>query len=573
MEASEIVKRYLVHPCAHPYITKNGDVVGCGSCPYCLSVRRQQWSFRLEQERKNPLTLFTFGVTGTYDENHVPTLWYCPPCEEMAISRPYTVIGHIQKPLNVTNYQIKLIKGKYYYRKVYKMKGVKPFMVPMYARNLCNSVPSNLVEMEVVEVPEDPESWELRFDENGKPYVDFIPPMEYNVAIFLECERVRVLDYEIIKRYKNNFQKWLQSRGFDLHYYIANEYGGITQRPHFHAIFYITYNNTNTKYISNPLAYLLNKKEIVQKALDFWSPDRINAKHRVKYGDIKYHRIDSGKFGMYLGKYLCKMDVSNYYVGVLLRSEMPMMSKHNHTIGQSYVDKHFDTYKLQLLEAIENNVPVNLTYTENGYVKPLPKGLKNYFFKRLDGFTEVQIRALRYRSGIDGEIKSQPAPLKSLHMFFHRKANYDDSFRIIPIAPQCKIFFNSLKKSCIITNNYESTLHDWVTVNYNNSMYDIETDTALSLLTSSYRYLNSLNKFTPPPLEITNLTAAEIIAIQKHETIDNSPYSVISAYSRKLRRNEEIKRHAEDVKRLRSEKRILKMEKHKQHYYRLCLES
>lgn len=54
-------------------IRKDGrrDVVPCGKCNFCLQQRRNDWSFRLQQEHK--LSSSAYFPTFTYDEEHVPS--------------------------------------------------------------------------------------------------------------------------------------------------------------------------------------------------------------------------------------------------------------------------------------------------------------------------------------------------------------------------------------------------------------------------------------------------------------------------------------------------------------------
>ena len=67
----QIISQLVETKCTNAKILSGGLVVSCGKCPHCLSVKRQEWSFRLDEERKDPRNIDCFGATLTYDEEHL----------------------------------------------------------------------------------------------------------------------------------------------------------------------------------------------------------------------------------------------------------------------------------------------------------------------------------------------------------------------------------------------------------------------------------------------------------------------------------------------------------------------
>lgn len=59
--------------CISPIRIKQNDqfhTVPCGKCVFCRNRKRQEWTFRIEQELKVSTT--AFFITLTYDEDHIP---------------------------------------------------------------------------------------------------------------------------------------------------------------------------------------------------------------------------------------------------------------------------------------------------------------------------------------------------------------------------------------------------------------------------------------------------------------------------------------------------------------------
>lgn len=546
MVASEIVKRYLAHPCLHPFITDTGDVVGCGRCPYCLSIRRQQWSWRLEQERKNPDTLYTFGVTPTYDEDNVPSVWWCPPCQELDTERPYTIHGHSEKTISKTSLELRYVKlksGKYKYSWV-KTHENKDYRVPFYLKNCTPGLPNNLVFLGEYDIPS--YTGVYRDDLGNEIIVEFPPGHSYDV-VFLDCQRINVLKIEDIQRYRVAFNKWLQyNYGLEARYYISCEYGGLRDRPHYHVLFFLVVSAEVQK--QRKKLKELNINDIEKHAVSLWSK-----------GDIKLEHIDCGKFGMYMGKYLNKDTLSEYANGSMIVPEKHLMSKH-YVLGSVWLKEHFKELCDHLFSCLQNKQPFNPHYDENGYQKPLPRSLKSAFFKQIDGLTDTQVRALRFRLGLNKYNRelNQVEALKSLQVFFTHKV-YPTDFRLVKVITNSKVHSKY---------SYDSNILDVVTCNLNKAYYDKGTERCRILLENSYRYKNSLNRFTPQTMQYTELTDEEIESIRKCEPLYSSPYHVLFKYTTKVIRNRDIKKHAEEIKHYRLLKRVEKMSISKQRIYR-----
>lgn len=61
--------------CISPLTFRKGSVINtvpCGKCNFCLQNRRNDWTFRIEQEVKHSKS--AFFLTLTYDEKHVPII-------------------------------------------------------------------------------------------------------------------------------------------------------------------------------------------------------------------------------------------------------------------------------------------------------------------------------------------------------------------------------------------------------------------------------------------------------------------------------------------------------------------
>lgn len=198
---------------------------------------------------------------------------------------------------------------------------------------------------------------------------------------------VALLEQRHVQLCYKRFAKWLKKTYSDVvycRYYVSPEYGetfGTTSRPHYHGINYIhTTQPINDIVIINQIS-----KECEAKWLSLWqyAERRWDAKKRMWFGkDI--HKFGE-KWGNYLGKYINKVEASKYDTGAKYIPPRSMCSRQSSyrnkgSIGSNYILENpalMVRYLSELKTAVATRHRFNPTYNENGYVKALPRALKN----------------------------------------------------------------------------------------------------------------------------------------------------------------------------------------------------
>lgn len=320
--------------CCEPVPVKLHGVqiyVPCGECVLCLRRRREMWSKRLVDETQHNRHFYAFGVTLTYDSEHVPYL----PVDDLA-------------------------NGSYTYFWPNRSHGY------LDVRRGCTPLSLATQENASLLCGRDLDLYFKRFRKRlSKKYPQFY------ARYFFAGEYGEIDDLEKVDPLKAR-----------------------TGRAHYHGIWFIGFKELDPKKIEELKAQLDNnvKSELEKMALDCWEHCQQFWDSRKGIFVGKSIQEFGGNWGNYLGKYLNKQTTSQIKgcIGAFYVPERCWCSRTSPRLclpslgvaGFRQSDDYSRVYH-DLVTAYHLGLQFVAKYKENGFTKRFPKAYSNYCIQQL----------------------------------------------------------------------------------------------------------------------------------------------------------------------------------------------